>query len=240
MLAGEDAPVVWLHCNGASRSTRMYLLHPLVWKIIEQRPDILLKRMRDQHHYIRLFREADTFESLWTVLLQIAVYIRELWVVIDSIHDCKDGNSILIRNLGTLVDKVAPYARIKVVISSRHMTDLSGVTTNILEYTAADMREGILHYVHQQLEAQGQASFGLATQVTDVISSVGGGLHWARAVVDVLRGQTSEASLKGVLSVLTTQEAIIHRLWTRLVADAPTDIETLLKRWPRTIPPHCR
>jgi len=43
-MASGNSPVIWLHCC-PTRSSPVRLLRALIWKTIEQRPDILLKHL---------------------------------------------------------------------------------------------------------------------------------------------------------------------------------------------------
>lgn len=216
ILAREDSPIIWLHCHEVFRASRFNMLRSLVWKIIEQRPDILLRRIHDQGHYIQLFRDATTFDMLWAILMQILTSLKELWIIIDSVHDIADGNDALINSFANLLKQPTLRTRLKVVISSRHVSDLKAVTDNVIQYTAEDMREGIAFYVSQELKECGlPVSDGsqIHRMALDTINSVGGGLHWARAVLHLLKTTDSDASGKQLLLELTSQETIIHHLW---------------------------
>lgn len=216
ILAREDSPIIWLHCHEVARASRFNMLRSLTWKIIEQRPDILLRRIHDQGHYIRLFREATTFDMLWAIFMRILTSLTELWIVIDSIHDITDGKDALINSFANLLKQPTLRTRLKVVISSRHVSDFDAVTDNVIQYTAEDMSQGISFYVSQELKACGlPVANGSQIHHTavDTINSVGGGLHWARAVLHLLKATDSEASAKQLLLKLTSQETIIRHLW---------------------------
>lgn len=127
--ASENSPVVWLHCMPVLRATRLRLLRALIWKIPKQRPDILLKNLHVKKHYIQLFRDATTFELLWPIFTQIVRCLNELWIVVDSIHDCEDGRVALIGKLKILIQQLDSRTRIKVAVSSRHVSDFPAAHT---------------------------------------------------------------------------------------------------------------
>lgn len=226
LTAKEHSPVIWLHCDSHTRSSRLHLLRSLTWKVIEQRPDILLKKLHDQSHYIRLFQEAKSFETLWTIFAQIVVAIKELWIIIDSIHDCKDGKSLLIQQLRSLVDKEGLNTKIKIAISSRYATDLSKVTANLVQYSAQDMRQGISNYFEEELispEGISQGDVIVRSRALEVIEEMGGGLHWARAIIHLLHTTRSKEDPNEVLDNLTSPESVIQKLWVYLIHDCKVD-----------------
>lgn len=219
--AKEHSPVIWLHCNQNTRSSRLNLLRSLTWKVVEQRPDILLKKLHDQGHYIRLFHEAKTFEMLWPIFVQVVGAIRELWIIIDSIHDIKDGRSLLIENLRSLINMASLHTQIKIVLSSRHVSDLSVVTNNMIEYTAQDMQQGIATYVgHELASSKGTIVDGPSIRQLSIdrIQSLGGGLHWARAVIHLIKSTSSEDHARCLLSSIGTQESVIGHLWDQVLS----------------------
>ncbi|VUC32121.1 unnamed protein product [Clonostachys rosea] len=228
--AKEHAPVVWLHCCPNTRFTCTYLLKSLIWKILEQRPDVMLKKIHDQGHYIRLFHEAKTFDVLWSIFLRIVSALEELWIVIDSIHDCRDGKSILINSLRSLVTTNGLRTRIKIAISSRHKSDLAVAANWIIQYTAQDMREGIATYIKEELSLEESASGtndGLIRSVTETVEAVGGGLHWARAVIYLLKVTQSESHAQQLLHASKTPNVLIHHVWEQLLSNCQSESEVV-------------
>jgi hypothetical protein len=136
--AKDHSPVVWLHCYPQTRTACTYLPRSLIWKILEQRPDVLLKKIHDQNHYIRLFYEAKTFDVLWGIFLQIVSTIKQVWIIVDSIHDCDNGKSMVIDKLKSLTSSGSLHTRIKTAIISRNVSDLDN---------AQNMCQGITEYM---------------------------------------------------------------------------------------------
>lgn len=218
--ASENSPVVWLHCIPVLRATRLRLLRALIWKILEQRPDILLKNLHVKKHYIQLFRDATTFEKLWPIFTQIVSCLSELWVIVDSIHDCEDDRVELIGKLKMLIQQLDSRTRIKVALSSRHVSDFPEAHT-VLQYTADDMQAGITTYVRHEFQQRGWSEDSgnyadLVHSASNTTSAVGGGLFWARAVVHVAVAQASENAAMDVLSQLESPGAVIGCLWKEI------------------------
>lgn len=202
------------------RATRVRLLRALIWKILEQRPDILLKNLRVKKHYIQLFRDATTFEQLWPILNELVSCLDELWIIVDSIHDCEDDRVALIGKLKMLIQQLDSRTRIKVALSSRHASDFAEAYT-VLQYTADDMQAGITTYIRQEFQRRGWSDDSsnyddLVHTASNTTSAVGGGLFWAQAVVHVAVAQVSENATMDVLSQLESPGAVIGCLWKEI------------------------
>jgi hypothetical protein len=103
--------------------------------------------MTNKGYYVKLFKEATSFMALWPLFVEIVKALREVWIVLDSIHGCVDGRERIIADLRGLVETIGHNTRIKLVIGSRHTSDLTEAANAVFEYSASDMRQASVDYI---------------------------------------------------------------------------------------------
>jgi hypothetical protein len=188
----------------------------MTWQIIEQRPDILFRNIQSEGYYMRLFREATSFEALWSIFTQIVRSLEELWIVIDSIHDCSDGKERFIKELMALIKTTGLRTRIKLAISSRHVVDVETVSDVVIQYSAKDMEEATLEYISHEASVMGERGtllLNLAPEIGAAIRRLGGMAALRRPIVHLVMTTNSDDEARQLLSQVTNMDALIDCLW---------------------------
>ncbi|KAL4745024.1 hypothetical protein BDW72DRAFT_199035 [Aspergillus terricola var. indicus] len=125
-------------------------------------------------YYVKLFREATTFGALWPLFLDIVKALRDVWIVLDSIHGCR--------------------TKIKLVIGSRHTSDLSPATNTVFEYSASDLRQVSVDYIaHEAAEMGEQGSLlrEVTTDFVDTVDRLGGQMAWRGTLIHLVKAASS-------------------------------------------------
>lgn len=217
-LAPEGTPVLFLNCMPGTNDSRMKLLQYMIWQILEQRPDILFRNIRNKGYYMRLFREATTFDALWLIFMQIIRALEELWIVLDSIHDCPDGKEF-INDLMALVKTGGLRTRIKLAISSRNVSDVETISDGVMQYSAEDMQEGNLEYISHEASLMGErGSFllNLAPEINASIARIGGVAALRRPIVHLVLTTHSDDEARQLLSQITNIDSLADCLWKNI------------------------
>lgn len=218
-LASEGAAVLFLNCIPVTHSSRMQLLRYMIWQLLEQRSDVLFKWIRSEGYYMRLFREATTFEALWSLFTQIVRALEEVWIVIDSIHDCSDGRERLLSELKALTKSSGLKTRIKLAISSRHATDVETISDAVMQYSSKDMQEAIVEYVSHEaflMGDRGSILLKLSPEISAAVERLGGMTVWRGPIVRLVMSTSSDGEARQLLSRITSTDALVDSLWKNI------------------------
>lgn len=229
-LASSGAPVLFLKCMPGTNPSRMELLQYTIWQIMEQRPDILFRKIRNEGYYVKMFREATTFEDLWSIFRQLVKALDELWFVLDSIHDCSDGKEPFMKDLMALVKKDGSGTRIKLAISSRHVSDVETVSDAVMQYSAQDMQESTMAYISHEASLMGDRGTFLmnhASEISAAIGRIGGVPALRRPLVHLVMSTNSDDEAQRTLSQITDVDSLVNSLWN-LINGRPEPRRSLL------------
>lgn len=216
LLASPGAPVIFFHCDTNLCTNPFDILRSLTWRIIEQRPDLLLKHLNDKTYHIRLFRKANSFELLWPIFCNLVKSVPEMWIIIDSIHQCDETRSRFIEKVEEITRTVGGGRRLKVIVTGRHLKELTCVSNSVLTYTAQDMNRGLERFVNQELSVSRNDEVELPSliqEATETVIRTGGGLLRAGAVVQLMKSTPSISTARQLLAQISTIDDIVWHLW---------------------------
>lgn len=229
-IASDNAPLILLNCSEISSFTRLQLLHSLVWKLLEQRPDVLLKRMSSKGYYVKLFKEATTFGALWPLFIDIVKPLQEVWTVLDSIHGCVDGRERIITDIRGLIETVGRSTKIKLVLGSRYTSDLTPATNTVFEYSASDMRQASVDYIaHEAAEMGEQGSLlrEVTTDIVDTVDRLGGQMVWRGTLLHLVKAATSMSEAQAILARISDPNEVVDTFWSCLLQQSGYSPELL-------------
>ncbi|KAH9905267.1 hypothetical protein F4778DRAFT_779615 [Xylariomycetidae sp. FL2044] len=211
-LYGRFAPVVYINCRHERPLDAVAILQCLIWSIISKRPrDVFVHSLLDVDYYAQTFKHADDFDELWRVFVQLVKSLRQVWIILDSVHDCKGDLRDLLGGLTKLVESSQSGPCVKVALSSRQSAAFCSMVPNAVHYTPQDMRNGVSIYVEQELQrvtAPWKDSSLLVRYAVEAIDRLGGGIYWAQLVINRLRLKASSEKARQYLTGLRRLEQI--------------------------------
>ncbi|PGG99459.1 hypothetical protein AJ80_09345 [Polytolypa hystricis UAMH7299] len=220
MSKEDTSPVLFYHCDANQQTSAFAILKSMAWKLLNQQPDILVKKLHNDVSYMAKFRAAKSFDGLWQIFANILAHVRELFIIIDSIHECDQRRVRLMRCLQGALALAGQRCKLRIIVSSRHVNDLNQYSTFVIPYTHVEMDNGIMSFKQKSLSlATRTASTDLCSEALMAVNRCGGGLLRARGIAHLLRTQAStEQEGLELLDKITATEELVKHLWKDIMS----------------------
>ncbi|KAK7994296.1 hypothetical protein PG991_015884 [Apiospora marii] len=214
----------FVNCCPQRSTTPTDILQATLWSMFAQRPDTATDASRGEGEWLELLSRADSVDAYWAIFVKLARYVQNVWLVLDSIHDCSgDIQGLLGRFAAVAADPDTGFT-LKLVVTTRDHGILGASLPEAgrLTYTARDLDVSWPIYTGLgELSPRGgtiDAGRVLPAAIA-AIQRMGGGLFWTRAVLSqVRRMKSSEAAIK-YLQGLRSHEQLDSQLRARMIRD---------------------
>lgn len=193
--SGNMTPVLFHNCRPPRQNTSTTILRALISGIISRRSDVLL--VDDVFHidyWTASFANASTFEKLWSIFYQLARALHEVWVILDSVHDCSEGLEELLSRLCDLVHKDSTV-KLKVVFTCRQ-AGFSEMVGHVIQVAPKDLEQGARDYIQRE---HPELHEDLVQPALDAACRLGGGPYWAQIVMGLTKAKNSKKAAKTFL-----------------------------------------
>ncbi|KAI0834424.1 hypothetical protein F5Y06DRAFT_300525 [Hypoxylon sp. FL0890] len=223
-MAKDWTPTVFLNCGPKCKHTASSILLALIWDIVRKRPDTL-SGVGGVEELIKRISQADTLESLFTILCRLIQSLAQVWVVLDSVHDSESDTEKLLDKFAELVRERTPKVQVKVLVTSREKFILGKSFGPVLTYTHKDMEQGVMKYVKKKLgrlskcKPEGPRANDLVADAVEATNRLGGGLFLARVIMSRLQGQRSLRAAQRYLCNLHKIEQIESSLLSNITRE---------------------
>lgn len=192
--SGDMTPVLFHNCRPPRQNTSITILRALISGIISRRSDVvLMDDAPNMEYWTASFANASTFEKLWSIFAQLVRALHEVWIVLDSIHDCSEGLDELLSCLCDLTRDSS--VKLKVVFTCRE-PGLSEVVGNVIEVTPKDLEQGTRDYIQREHPELHQ---DLIQPALDATCRLGGGPYWAQIVMGLTKAKNDKKAAKAFL-----------------------------------------
>lgn len=193
--SGNMTPVLFHNCRSPRQNTSMTILRALISGIISRRSDVLL--VDDVLHidyWTASFANASTFENLWSIFDQLVRALHEVWIVLDSVHDCSEGLEELLSYLCDLAHNDSTV-KLKVVVTCRG-SGLSEMVGHVIQVTPKDLEQGARDYIQREHPELHEDLFQPAL---NAVCRLGGGPYWAQIVMGLTKAKNDKKAAKSFL-----------------------------------------
>lgn len=193
--SGNMTPVLFHNCRPPRLNTSTTILRALISEIVSRRPDVLL--MDDELHleyWTTSFADASTFEKLWSIFDQLIRALHEVWIILDSVHDCDEGLDELLSCLCNLA-RNETTVKLKVVFTCRD-ADFSEMVGHFIQVKPQDLEQGARDYIHREYP---ELHVDLFQPALDAACRLGGGSYWAQVIMGLTKAKKDKKTAKTFL-----------------------------------------
>lgn len=120
--------------------------------------------------------------------------MHEVWVVLNSVHDCSEGLDELLACLCNLAHNESTV-KLKVVFTCRD-TKLSELVGHVIQVTPQDLEQGARDYIQRE---HPELHLDLFQPALDAAGRLGGGPYWAQIVMGLAKAKNNKKTAKAFL-----------------------------------------